>query len=338
MSTSANAKVQIEIGRTLQSFTQMTDGGDRTVFYRASIWSGMSGYEPDVRPNGIITGRNILSTHDDDDTVTVAAFTAYSKGTLQTVSATTATITRPNTAGKSQVVSVTMASDGSIATVEGTIGADTTFSETRDAAGGPPLIPVNSVEIGQIRTTTSTAAAIASSEIFQVVGTHAERYDYPTWEEYNLGDGDDAETTAQENAYIEFPSALPASHTGPVAKGVYIQYYTPTFGDLSKAMDFVPAENSHSISSTEYYNGTIASRSKSLGQGGFTALLNDGIKDTLVANQDEVLTVKFFPDRNKSAYILTQGAIGLGRTFPVNDQNQASVTVSAERKSVNFSS
>ena len=338
MSNSENALIQIESGQTQTTFAAMTDSGDQQVFTAGSIWSGKSGFTPDIKPNGIATGRNLLTAQTTNDAVNIAAFTAYSKGTLQTVSATATTITRAATATKAQIHSITMASDGSIAVVEGTISATQAFSETRAAAGGPPLIPVNDVELGQIRVTTSTAAPITSSEIFQVIGTHTERYDYPGWSENNIGDGIYADESAKTNSYIEFDSALPLSHVGPVAKAVYAQYYTPTLTSLSKSVDFVPAENSHSVSSVQVYGATIGSRSTSLGQGSFTALLDDGVTDTLVSQKDEIITVKFFPDRNKTAYVLTQGKIGLARTFPVDNQNQAVVTISSDSVSAEFAS
>jgi len=338
MANSENAKIQIETGQTLTDYTVMTDSGDHQVFNVGTLWSGKSGYTPTVRPNGIVTGRNILTAQTTSDAISIAAFTAYSKGTLQTVAATETTITRAATSSKAQVHSITMASDGSISVVEGTLSASTSFSSTRAASGGPPLIPVNSVELGQIRVTSSTAAAIDDDEIYQVVGTHTERYDYPGWTVNNVGDGVYADETGKVNAYIEFDSSLPLDHTGAVPKATYTKYYTPVLADLGKAMDFVPAENSHSVSSTQYYNGTIGSRSSSLGQASFTALLNDGISDTLISLKDEIITVKFFPDRNKSPYILTQGRLGLGRTFPVADQNQVAVTVSSETTSSEFTS
>jgi len=338
MSTSENAKIQIESGQTQTTYAAMTDSGDQQIFTAGSVWSGKSGFTPSIRPNGIVTGRTLLTAQTTNDAVNIAAFTAYSKGTLQTVSATATTITRAATATKAQVHSVTMASDGSIAVVEGTISATQAFSETRAAAGGPPLIPVNDVELGQIRVTTGTAAAITAAEIYQVIGTHTERYDYPGWNENNIGEGIYAEDSAKTNSYIEFDDSLPLSHVGPVAKAVFAQYYTPILTDLSKSVDFVPAENSHSVSSTQVYGTTVGGRSTSLGQGSFTALLNDGVTDTLVSQKDQIITVKFFPDRNKTPFILTQGKLGLARTFPVDNQNQAVVTVSSDSVSAEFAS
>jgi len=337
MATSSKGKVEIELGRTAVSATAMSDGGDHQIFYKGSVWSDYDGAEASITPDGVVTGRNMLSVSAVADTVTVAAFTAYLQGTLTTVNATTDTFTR-GTAGKAKVISVYLGSDGSIAVEPGLIGSGATFSDTRTAAGGPPLIPVGGVEIGQIRLTVSTAAVLTAAQIFQVVGTHVERYDFPDWAEYPLGKGYLADTTYEENAHIKFSSALPAIHTGSTYKHVYAAYSTPTYAELSKTMDFVPAENAHSVSSTEYYNGTIASKSSSLGQASFTALMDDNITDSLMGMQDEIVTVKFYPNRNKTPYILTQGTLGVVRSFPVAAQNQATCTISAENGSVSFES
>lgn len=338
MSTSENAKIQIETGQTLNDYAILTDAGDHLVhtISGGTVWSGKSGYEPDIRPNGIVSGRNVLSAGTTNDTVRIAAFTAYSKGTLQSVSATDTTITRPTNNSNYKILSITMVSDGTVAEVAGTQGS--AISETRNAAGGPPYIPVNSVEVGQIRVSSATAAAISSDEIYQVVGSHTERYDYPVWTENNIGDGQAAATSSQKNAYLKFAAALSLDHTAGVAKKIFIKYYAPIMSEVSRAFNFRPVENSHNVTSQEYYRGTIGSVSSSIGQGGFTALLNDGLTDNIVAEKDQVLTVKFFADENKSAYSLTQGKLGLARTYPVDNQNQAEVTISAETITAEFAS
>lgn len=339
MATSKNAKIDFESGQTLYDYAAMTDSGDHIVhtISGGTIYSGKSGFAPIIRPNGIVTGRNILSTHATNDTVTIAAFTAYSKGILKSVSATTDTITRPATA-VAKVNSITMTDAGVIAVIAGTDSADTNFSEVRGAAGGPPEIPADSVEIGQVRVVSDTAAAISADEIFQVVGQHAERYDFPTWSVNPIGDGDKAAVSAKKNAYIALGSALPPIHTSAAYKQVYIRYYAPIFTEISKSMDFTPAENSHSVSSTQYYNGTVGAVTTSLGQGGFVAIMDDNVTDAMLAEQDAVVTVRHYPDRNKTPYILTQGTIGVARTFPVGDQNQATVTISSETASAGFAS
>lgn len=339
MSSSENAKIQIETGQSLVAFVAMIDSGDNKTYNTADlVWSGKSSFEPDIRPNGIVSGINLVTPAASlaNNQVDVAAFTAYSIGVLRVVAtALNTTITRAAT-NVSKVNSITMTSAGAVAVVVGVDGASTAFSETRGAAGGPPLIPVDSVEIGQTRTTTSAAAPITASEIYQVVGTHTERFDSPSFASSNVGDGSASPIAAKKNAYVVFDAALPLTHTGAVPKRIYIQYYTPTLSDAARTLDFVPVENSHSVTSTQFYGGTLGSSSRTLGQGAFTALLSDGVTDSLVQNKDQVLTIKFFPDRNKTPFILTQGIIGLSRTFPVADQNQASVTISSAQLSAEF--
>ncbi len=335
MATSSKGKISIEIGRTLTSFTAMTDS-DHQIFYRGVTWSGYDGAEADVRPDGMVTGRNVLSVHASNDTITVAAFTAYSKGTLKTVSATTDTFTRGTGPGKAKIISVYMGSDGNIAVVPSGEAADSTFITTRDGAGGPPLIPVGGIEVGQIRTTVGTAQPVTAAEIFQVVGTHVERYDFPDWVEHPLGGGYNSDTAKQKYAHIKFSSGLTATQVGPAYKHVYIQYYTPSYAEVLKTLNFVPAEDSHSVTSTQYYNGTTASKASSLGQCSFTALLANAINDTILGEQDQIITVKFWPNRNKNPFILTQGVLGVARTFPVADQNQSACTITAEDGSVSF--
>lgn len=339
MGNAANAKVEIELSQTFVAMAEMTDSGDHQ-YYTISggtLWSGKSGYTPDVRPNGIVTGKGLLSSGTTNDTVRIAAFTAYSKGALQTVAATKTTITRSGTSGAYQVHSITMASDGSVAVVEGAVSA-TEFASTRASNGGPPLIPVNSVEIGQIRVSSSTAAAISAGEIKQVIGTHTERYDYPVWTEFNIGLGDAASVSAQRNAHVKFASALPAIHTGSVPKEVWMSYYTPEFSELQKATDFSPVENTHSIQSQQYYRGTVGSVSSAMGQGGFTVFLDDGVTDAILGEKDQFITTRFYPDEDKAPYLITQGKFGMTRTFPVDNQIQAVVTITAEEVTAEFQS
>lgn len=337
MSNSKNAKIQIETNQTAAAFAAMADAGDHKIFTLSgkTLWSGKSGFAPDIRPNGVVSGRGMIATHASDDYIAVAAFTAYGKGSLISVSATDLEVSRATSAGYVKITSVTMASDGSLALVAGDEGA--AESTTRDAAGGPPLIPVTSIEIGQVMLTGATSDVVAVTEIRQN-GSYTERALEPMWTEKNVGDGEAAETSAEKNAHIKFASALPTIHTGSVTKKVYAKVYTPVFSEISRAMNFRPCENSHSVSSQEFYRGTVGSVSSSIGQGGFTALMTDGLSDAIVAEKDNVLSVKFFPDENKSAYAMTQGKIGLTRTFPFDNQNQADVTISAEYPTAEFAS
>ena len=316
MPTAENAKLQYEAGQSSAAMAALTNSGDETTFTSAaSLWSGRSGYAPTVRPNGVLTGFAV-TTHASNNTVTVAAGTLNLNGVVTSVGAGTGTITRPASA-VAKVCSVTINSSGSIAVVAGADGSDGNFSETRAADGGPPLIPVDSVELAQVRVTSDTAAVVGSAEIFQVVGLHLERADFPLYD-INYGDGS-----------ITFLAALPEIHTGPTPKKTFASYASPIFADVALASDFVPPETSHSVSSTQVYGTTLGSTSSTLGQGSFTAYLQDGVADALVTLKNETLWFKFYPDRYKSPYLLTQGKLGISRTFPAGDAMQASCTISA---------
>lgn len=325
MPTAENAKLQYEGGQNVVAMTALTDSGDHIKFTSAaSLWSQRSGYAPVVRPNGLLTG-GALSTHASNNTVNVAALTCNLAGVVTSVVAGTATITRP--AGNvAKINSITVDSTGALAVVAGTDGSNTTFSETRGAAAGPPLIPVGSIEIGQVRVTTAAAAPLAASEIYQVVGLHVERADFPLYD-VDYGSGT-----------VSFLAALDLIHTGPAAKKVYASYASPIFADIALASDFVPAETTHSVSSTPIYGTTLGSSSSTLGQGSFTAFLNDGVTDALVTLKNQILWFKFFPDRYASPYLLMQGKLGISRTFPAGDSIQAACTISSSAAATEKSS
>lgn len=340
MATAKYAKLMREAGQTLFDYIAATDAGDQKVFTvpGKTIFSKKAGYEVIVRPDGVVSGRNMLTPHADADKVTIAGFTCYLAGALTTIVATTADIDRPST-DKAKIASITVNSSGVIAVVAGTDGTGTTFSETRGAAGGPPYIPVGSVEIGQVRVATSASAVIDKDEIFQTPGTHVERYNYPMWAINELGDGEEATTSAKTHAHVEFEAVVgDAIHTGDTYRKIYVRGYTPLFSEVSRSVDFIPASNSHSVSSTQVYNSTVGATSSSLGQASFSAMVDDGITDGLSQEDDQILVFKFFPNRNKAPYSLTQGILGLDLSYPADDQIKVSATISAEQKTVKFSS
>jgi hypothetical protein len=327
MPSAENAKLQYEAGQTATAMSELTNSGDAKKFTStAALFSNKSGYAPDVRPNGLINGGAVTPAVSlTNNAVDVAALTCYLAGVKTTVSASLDLACARASTNVSRIDSITVTSAGAIAVVAGTDGASSAFSETRAAAGGPPLIPVGSIEIAQVRYTGNVAAAVATTEIFQVVGLHQERYDYPLFEiDYANGD-------------VNFSSALDKIHTGTVPKKVYASYAEPIFADVQLASDFTPAETSNSVSSKQIYGTTIGSSSSSLSQASFTAFLNDGISDALVTLKDEILWFKFFPDKYKSSYLLTLGKLGIGRKFPAGDNITASCTISSQTPSIEVS-
>lgn len=325
MPTAENALVQYEGGQTVTTMSTLTDSGDHIRFTSAaSHFSQKSGYAPVVRPDGLLTGGAVTpAAAAGTDDLDVAALTCYLAGVKTTVSASAdESITRPASA-VSKVNSITVTSAGAIAVVAGLDGSDANFVETRGAAGGPPYIPVGSIEIAQVRVTADTAAIITTDQIYSAVNQHVERADFPL------------STNSYATGEVNFASALPAIHTGDVTKGVYASYANPIFIDISLATDFTPPENSYSVSSTQIYGATIGSSSSSLGQGSFTAYLQDGIADALVALEGENLWFRYYSERYGTNYILSQGKLGITRTFPADDSIKAECTISAESAATN---
>jgi len=318
-----NAKLMFETIPEFVDYTKLNDDGDNKTFTSGDgLWSGQSEYAAEVRPNGLLTGGTI-TPGSTQDTVDVAALTCWLAGELTSVSSESGfSVTRP-TGDNAKISSVTITSAGAVEEVEGTEATGTTFSSERGADGGPPWIPTDSIEIGQVRMTSSTAAVFTSSEIKQQINTHLEKADYPTWD-VDLLDGQ-----------VEFGSALPTIHSDDSGstketKAVYATYYTAEDSMVEKpyAYDFVPSTNSHSTSSTQVYGSTVGSRSTSLNQGSFEAMMKDNATDTILDYVDNVLWFKFFPDRNKSPYVLDQGKLGFTPANPASGNQTASFTIS----------
>ena len=324
MATAENAKLEYEGGQTAVPISLLTDSGDRTTFESSDmLWSQRSGFAPEITPNGLLTGGAIsTATSGSDDVIDVAALTCNLNGVDTSVTSTADVSVTRGATNVARITSITISSGGSIAAIAGTSSTDTTFSETRGAAGGPPFIPVDAIEIGQVRTTTSAAAAVTDDEIFQTVGLHRERADFP---QYNID---------YSNGNITFLTALTQDHTGGLPKRVYAHYHTPIFAEVSLASDFVPPENTHAINSTQIYRTTIGSSTSTLNQGSFTAYLQNGVSDTLVTLKDESLWFRFYPDQYAARYLLTHGKLGIARTFPADNEIQAACTVSATEAAI----
>lgn len=322
--TNKNAKIDFEINVTPFPMQALTDRGDHFYFTSpADLFSELDGYSPDIRPNGILTGGAITAGSVNNE-VDIATLSCYLSGVLQAVIANTLSITRPLSA-VAKINSITVNSSGTLVMVAGTDGATTTFSEVRGAAGGPPFIAVGSIEVGQVRVASQTAGLILASEIFQVEGTHRELSGFPTF------------STINEDAAVQFSGVLPLIHTGSITKGIYGSFAEPIFIEQEFANDFVPAEVTNSLSSTDTYSGPTAATSKAIGQGTFTAFLADGISDPILGKAGQTVWFRFYQDRFKSAHILTQGLLGVARTFPVANRPTASVTISASDPSINKS-
>ena len=346
MASLVNQEISYEAAQVPVAFAAMTPDSARTILTAASKpWSEVvitTGVEPYVvAPYGMITGGEVTVGAVAGD-VAVAAGTAMMPGVsghdsntgVVTVTAVTDLEITLNTteATPYQIHSVTVNTSGAYALVSGAKHASA-FSETRGADGGPPSIPLGAVEVAQIRRSywhADTHQAITAAEIFQVVGTHQERYDYPVWSEDPL------------RGQITFALALPLIHgatataAATAGKLVYVRCATPMFAPINRARDWVPAEEGYTVSSESFYDGSVGSSSSSLSAATFTCALNDGVTDTLLGKKSQSLIFRFKPDKNKAAYQLTQGIFSVARTFGVGAAAIASVTIAPSQASVDL--
>jgi hypothetical protein len=347
MASLVNQEISYEAAQVPVAFATMTPDSARTILTAtAKPWSDSvitSGVEPYVvAPYGVMTGGEV-TVGAVAGNVAVAAATVMMPGATN-ADATTGIrsvvadpiLTIPvNTSAEGtpyRIYSVIVDHTGIYAVVAGKVHASA-FVETRGAAGGPPSLPLNSIEVAQVRRNYFHAGdnrAVTAAEIFQVPTTHQERWDYPVWNEDPL------------RGQITFALALPLIHgadpelTPTAGKLVYVRCATPMYSPINRARDWVPAEEGFSVSSEAFYDGSVGSSSTSLSAATFTCALNDGVTDALLAKKGQRLIFRFKPDKNKNAYQLTQGIFSVARTFGVGAAAIASVTIAPSQASVDL--
>jgi hypothetical protein len=97
-----------------------------------------------------------------------------------------------------------------------------------------------------------------------------------------------------------------------------------------------PRETSHSTNSTQIYNGTLGNLSQTLVQASFTYYGGEDATDPLVRFKNNRLRFSWYQNRYRAPFSLTQGILGIGRTYPAGDHVNISCTVSAEQATVDF--
>lgn len=319
------AKLRIEGGVTFFAMAALATVA-RQFFTHATagLFSNDDDYTPVVRPDGLINGGKVTPDTTNDQ-VDVAAINLWLAGVKTAVAASAAESITRSVLATHRINSITVNSGGAIAVVPATDDAGaTSFSETRGAVGGPPYIPVGSVEIRQVRTISATPALILASEILSVPGQHLELYDYPGYEVQI------SEVVDEAISVVKFDSVLPAIHTGDLAKGVFAEVYEPTPIDFELVSEFVPVEESDSLTSVEVYNKVLGTESTSINAGGFDIKLNDGVTDQIIKKKGQRLWFWFYPNRDKEPFLLLNGKLGITRGFPVSDFIQSTCTISSQ--------
>lgn len=331
----SNPSVAYDINQVPFVFAALTVDSTYKIYTAATKpWSRLAGYEPVIVVMGLATGGAVTPAASlANNQVDVAALTAYmpaasgasaSTGLVSVSAATNVSITRGSTNGY-RINSITVNSSAAIAVVSGT--ESTAFTETRGAAGGPPLIPVGSVEIAQVRTTSTSAAAILASEIYQVPGVHQEYYGLPAINKIDYLRGT-----------VTFTDAQALIHTGGVPRQVYVRGSSMQFAELSGCRDWTPADASNSTTSDQYYDGARGGFSSSLGAASFVMAGDDGHTEPLLARVGTIVTIRFKSDKNRAPLQYTQGMLGMQRSFPYGKDPQYTFTLTPQQASVDLAS
>src|SRR5690554_5882625 len=172
-----NALLEFEGGQNAFPMTELADSGDAQIFESGEeLWSQAAGFAPVVRPDGVING-GACTPATGSDAVSTAAFMAYLSGVELSVSAKLSIAVTRAATDTHIVNSIVCDSAGNVTAIAGT--ESTSFSDVRAAAGGPPLIPVGSIELGQVRLSSGTPAPVVAGEIFQLVNRHQESAVFP---------------------------------------------------------------------------------------------------------------------------------------------------------------
>lgn len=319
MPTASEALLQIEFSESLTPMMELTDIGDQTTFASGiKYWSKVPLFEEVVLPNGIRSGGQVTPTAVNSQ-VSVAASEVNIGGVIHSQATGLLTVARPADV-KVKISSVTLTSALALAMVAGLDGD--AYSEVRGAAGGPPYIPVGSIEYAQVRLDSETAQVIVASEIKSIPGTHTELAGFPTYDlDAYLGS-------------ITFTGDLPKIHTGDLPKKTYAQFYTPEFVKIQDADAFTPPRTTYSLTSTTTYDGARGSTSSAINAGSFTALLQDGVSDPVmqIAQAGGARWIKFWSKKTVTGrFLVCQGQIGAADNYPSGANMTATFSISAER-------
>jgi hypothetical protein len=313
-----NSLLRIEAGQTPFPMAALTDSGDHTTFAGTTTkWSSATGKAEILLPNGIRSGGTVTPKTAVNNQVTVSALEANLNGVITSVAGGDVTVVRTAAGGAFQKNSLTVTSAGALVNVAGTEG--TSFSDTRAAAGGPPLIPTDSIEVAQVWFNSNTDAPVATSEIYAVEGLHRETASYPLWSVDAYG------------GRVTFVTDLPLIHTGNLPKRVYGQVFGAILQRVPNANNVKLPERTYTVNSEQDYDGVSASVGSSLNQASFDVKFQDGISDLVARQKGQKLWFEFYPDRNKTAHAVFQGVLGIDRSNPADGRVTAACTVSCEQ-------
>lgn len=333
IATSKTMELHIEGGQTMVDNEVMVGATATVLTNSGELWSMDDArpvnLSPVIRPDGVASGLEIAPAASGGDNLSDVSAGWYWLGGVKRQHAgyTDLGLTR----GVELKSSVTIDSSFDITAVNGVSGAGGGYSAARGVSGGPPYIPVGSLELNQFQSDSGTAAAITIGELRSLANTHREVSSFPAWQVFPMG-------TEEYNANIKFQIVPMLNHTGDVRKAVYSTTYTPVFVQVPIAKNFAPVDTATAIATEEWYKNIVTGdESDSITQSTYTQKLDNGVDDPLIKDwKGHFLMLKFYPvSTEPEMHILTQGRVQVSRTFTVGTSLQAAVIITPHSASLN---
>lgn len=315
-----DAILQAEHGFVFYDFEKGSDDGDHIKYkytHTTKLFSFLKNQAPIVRPDGVRTGLKVkpaVSLVNND--VDVEAGTAFVAGVDLIISAqTNIACTRTPAGGAFQITSIIVDSAGTVTALAGTEGS--AFSTTRGAAGGPPYITVDKIELAQVKLTSNTDAVIAASEIDQNV---MERYDIPS---YNIVPHD----TDLAQSIVKMLTALDLRHTANVTKSIWVKHYEPVMNAIPGVSNWKPPEVTGKVQRNITYDGVTAVARSDIGDGSFEVELKGEAGEIMNQLIGGTRWLRFYPDKFKSDNHICCGFLHYDRDNPPDNMIKAKVSV-----------
>lgn len=324
MANNENMKIEVEIKRTKVSMVILTQSSSAQEYTSgAKYWSNQGTFAPDIKVNGVLSGFE-MTPSTTADTVDIAAGESNLNGVQTTKSSGSLAITRPIT-NPFKISSVTLTSANVFAEVEGSEDVSA-FSTVRGATGGPPLIPTDSIELGQVFMDSTGSAVFVASELSQVVNDTQEVATFPNF------------TIDFENGLINVPLGYEKIHTGSIARAVYAEYHTAGFLELERVSNVVLPNNSRAVASDATNSGPIGNVTSSVNAGSLTIIGTDGVTEPAILINDQNVWVRVFPDKNMLPHTDVQAFWNAVPTFDAAANLNLAVTLTAEKAASNLGS
>jgi len=321
MANNENMGLRVEINRTKVAIALLTQSASSTEYTTGiKYWSDEGAFKPVVRPNGVLSGFS-MTPSGTADTVNIAAGEANLNGVQLTKVSGTLLITRP-TVSNFKISSVTLDAAGAFVEVQG--AEDTAFSIVRAALGGPPLIPVDSVELGQVLMDAQGAAVFVAAELKQIINDSQEVATFPNF------------TIDFENGRILVPLGFKQIHTGVIARAVWAEYHTAGFLDMERVSSVQLPNTSRSVSSDATNTGPVGNVTSSVNAGSATIIGTNGVIEPAVLINDQKVWVIFNPDKNQSPHSDVQCFWNAVPSFDAAANLSIAVTMTAENAASNL--